>query len=112
MRSFPVSRPGTVNWRGIMDHLRVLLVPFHPTNLLMVGIFSVLLTFCLSARHLRRCTRRAFLQIWVFKYCYVLIEHLADGATEPPVMDTDMLSPFEMRPWIQAALLFGGGWLC
>jgi len=30
-----------------MDHLRVLLVPFHPTNLLMVGIFSVLLTLCL-----------------------------------------------------------------
>ncbi len=53
-----------------------------------------------------------FLLIWVFKYCYVLIEHLADGATEPPVMDTDMLSPFETRPWIQAALLFGGGWVC
>jgi hypothetical protein len=41
-----------------------------------------------------------------------LVEHISDGATEPPVMDTDMLSPFEIRPWVQAALLFGGAWLC
>ena len=27
-------------------------------------------------------------------------------------MDSDMLSPFEIRPWIQAALLFYGAWLC
>jgi hypothetical protein len=53
-----------------------------------------------------------FLIIWLFKYCYVLIEHLADGASEPPVMDTDMLSPFETRPWIQGTLLFGGAWIC
>jgi hypothetical protein len=94
-----------------MDHLRVLLVPFHPTNLLMVGIFSVLLTFCLSAGFYGLFAAW-FLQVWVLKYCYVLVEHLADGATEPPVMDTDMLSPFEIRPWVQAALLLGGGWVC
>jgi hypothetical protein len=94
-----------------MDHSRVLLVPFHPTNLFMVGIFSLLLTFCLSAG-LYGSLAALFLQIWVFKYCYVLIEHLADGASEPPVMDTDMLSPFEVRPWIQAALLFYGAWFC
>jgi hypothetical protein len=52
------------------------------------------------------------LQLWVFKYCYVLIERLADGASEPPVMDTDMLSPFEIRPWIQAGLVLGGALLC
>jgi hypothetical protein len=94
-----------------MDHLRVLLVPFHPTNLLMVGIFSVLVTFCLSAGFYGWFAVM-FLQIWVFKFCYVLVERLADGASEPPVMDTDMLSPFEIRPWIQAAILFGGGWVC
>jgi pentatricopeptide repeat protein len=94
-----------------MDHLRVLLVPFHPTNLIMVGIFSVLLTFCLSAGFYGWFAAW-FLQVWVLKYCYVLVEHLADGAAEPPVMDTDMLSPFEIRPWVQAALLLGGGWLC
>jgi hypothetical protein len=94
-----------------MDHLRVLLVPFHPTNLLMVGIFSALLTFCLSMGFYG-WFGAWFLQVWVLKYCYVLVERLANGATEPPVMDTDMLSPLEIRPWVQAILLFGGGWLC
>src|SRR6187549_2083944 len=94
-----------------MDHLRVLLVPFHPTNLVMVGIFSVLFTFLLSGG-MFGIFGALFLQIWVFKYCYVVVEHLADGASEPPVMDTEMLSPLEFRPWIQAALLLGGGWIC
>ena len=85
-----------------MDYLRVLLVPFHPTSLMLVGIFSVLLAFCRVGRRSTASVRGTlFLQIWVFKYCYVLVEHLADGATEPPVMSTDMLSPFEIRPWMQ-----------
>jgi hypothetical protein len=94
-----------------MDHLRVLLLPFHPTNLIVVGLFSVLLTFCLWAG-IYGWFAAWFLQVWVFKYCYVLVEHLADGETEPPVMDTDMLSAGEARPWIQAALLSIGGWGC
>ena len=94
-----------------MDHLRVLLVPFHPTNLVMVGLFSVLFTLCLWMGSYGWFAAW-FLQVWIFKYCYVLIEHLADGATEPPVMDIDMLSPGEARPWIQAALLSIGGWSC
>jgi hypothetical protein len=97
--------------RGIMDSLRVLLVPFHTTNLLMVGIFAFLVTLCVNAGFYGWFVA-LFLQIWVFKYCYVLIEHLADGASEPPVMDTDMLSPTEVRPWIQGALLFWGATLC
>jgi pentatricopeptide repeat protein len=55
---------------------------------------------------------QAFLQIWVVKYCYVLIEQLADGATEPPVMSTDMLSPFELRPWAQLGIIIAGTALC
>jgi hypothetical protein len=94
-----------------MDYLRVLLVPFHPTVLVMVAVFSVLLTLFGSAGFYGLFAQ-LFLHIWIFKYCYVLIEHLADGATDPPVMDTDMLSPFETRPWIQGALMFGGGMLC
>jgi hypothetical protein len=96
--------------RRIMDHPRVLLVPFHPTNLLTVGIFGVLVAFCLSLGFYGAFAA-LFLQIWVFKYCYVLVEHLADGAEEPPVMDTDMLSPFETRPWVQAGWLLAGGML-
>jgi hypothetical protein len=94
-----------------MDYLRVLLVPFHPTVLLMVAVFSLLLALCGSGG-IYGLFGQLFIHIWIFKYCYVLIEHLADGAVEPPVMDTDMLSAFEVRPWIQGALVFGGGWLC
>ena len=93
-----------------MDQSRVLLVPFHPTNLVMVGIFGVLVAFCLSLGFYGSFVA-LLLQIWIFKYCYVLVERLADGESEPPVMDVDMLSPFESRPWIQAAWLIGCGWI-
>lgn len=94
-----------------MDHLRVLLVPFHVTSLYLVAIFSVLLTL-FSAGGLYGLIAQLFLQIWVVKYCYVVIEQLADGATEPPVMSTDMLSPFEIRPWVQLGIIIGGTALC
>ena len=93
-----------------MDYLRVLLVPFTPTSLILAVTFSVLLTF-LGTGELG-IFGVAMLQIWVLKYCYVIIEHIADGAAEPPVMATDMLSPFEIRPWLQLALVFLGGWAC
>ncbi len=51
--------------------------------------------------------RRLLLNIWVLWYCFVLIERLADGATEPPVMDPDMLSPFEQSVFMQMLLLLG-----
>jgi hypothetical protein len=101
-----------------MDHLRVLLVPFHVTTWIMVGIFSLVITFFvwaaafLGAVGFWALIVAALLNVWVLKYCYVLIERLADGATEPPVMDADMMSPFESRPWLQGALLLAGGTLC
>ena len=85
---------------------------------MMVGIFSVGITFFvkaamfLSLMGLWAVFAALLLNTWVLKYCFVLIEHIADGATEPPVMDTDMLSPFELRPWLQGALLVAGGTLC
>jgi hypothetical protein len=95
---------------GIMDHSRVLLVPFHTINLVMVGIFAALMAVCLSGG-IYGMFGALFLQIWLFKYCFVLVQHLADGATEPPVMDIDMLSPFEIRPFVQVVILMGGAWL-
>jgi pentatricopeptide repeat protein len=94
-----------------MDYLRVLLVPFTPSSLLLVVTFSVLMTI-LGAGGVLGIFGGMFLQIWVLKYCYVLIEHIADGAPEPPVMSTDMLSPFEMRPWLQLGLIGFGVWAC
>ena len=102
-----------------MDHVRVLLVPFRLTSMTMVGFFSVAISGFLWAASffglagaIWAYVGALLLNIWVLKYCYVLIEHIADGATEPPVMDTDMLSPFESRPWMQGALIAAGGTLC
>ncbi|MEJ0087575.1 MAG: hypothetical protein WDO72_18025 [Pseudomonadota bacterium] len=94
-----------------MDYLRVLLVPFSPTSLLLVGTFSVLMTI-LGIGGLYGMIGSLFLQIWVLKYGYVLIEHIADGASEPPVMSVDTLSPFESRPWLQLGIIGLGVWLC
>jgi pentatricopeptide repeat protein len=94
-----------------MDLLRIILVPFHATSLILIGVFSVLLTvFDLGG--LYGIIASLIMQIWVVKYCYVLIEHIADGAHEPPVMSTDMLSPFEIRPWVQVAFIIAGALLC
>src|SRR3569832_2255475 len=94
-----------------MDHLRVLQVPFNPTCLILVAIASVLITFFAWAG-LYGMLGVLILQIWIFKYCYALIEHLANGRPEVPVMSTDMLSPFEIRPGVQAVIIFGAGTLC
>lgn len=94
-----------------MDYLRVLLVPFNPTCLILVGIVSVLLALFGSAGFYG-ILGTFILQVWIFKYCYVLIEDIADGKPEPPVMSTDMLSPFEIRPWVQLAIVAAAFWLC
>jgi hypothetical protein len=101
-----------------MDYSRVLLVPFTPTSLLLVAIFSVLMAFLGSGGSsglsvgLIGIIGTLFLQIWMLKYCYVLLEHVANGATELPVMSTDMLSSFESRPLAQLGLIVLGGWAC
>lgn len=95
-----------------MDHLRILLVPFNATCLFMVALFSVLLAYFASAGLLFGSLGILIVQIWVFKYCYVLIGHLANGESDPPVMSVEMLSPTEIRPWVQIALITAGGFLC
>jgi len=95
-----------------MDHLRVLLVPFSPTCLILIGIVSVLLSFFASAGLLFGGLGILILQVWTFKYCYVLIEQIANGQPEPPVLSTEMLSPLEIRPWVQTAIIAAAVWLC
>jgi hypothetical protein len=94
-----------------MDHLRVLLVPFHPTSLMLIGIVATLLSFFDSAG-MYGMLGMLILQIWVVKYGYALIEQIADGAMEPPVMSMEMLSPSEIRPWVQVGLIALGSMAC
>ena len=93
-----------------MDHLRVLLVPFHLTSLILIGVFALI--FSILSLNFYGLIISVLVQGWVLKYCYVLIEHLADGAIEPPVMSTEMLSPTEIRPWVQLALVVLGVLAC
>lgn len=101
-----------------MDYVRVLLVPVRPTSLMLVATFSVVMTFFLrtatsaGAFGIAALLVVFMLNTWVLKYCFVLVEQLADGATEPPVMDADMVSPFETRPLTQAIVIAAGATLC
>lgn len=94
-----------------MDHLRVLLVPFHPTSLILIAIVASLQSFFSSAG-MYGLLGMLILQIWVVKYGYALLEQIADGATEPPVMSMEMLSPSEIRPWVQVGLIVLGAMAC
>jgi pentatricopeptide repeat protein len=87
-----------------MDYLRVLLVPFHATSLILVAVFALLLSIC-GAAGFYGMFAQLFMQIWVIKYCYALLEDVADGGSDPPVMSTDMVSPLEVRPWVQLTIL-------
>jgi hypothetical protein len=100
-----------------MDYLRVIKVPIHPTTLLLAGIVAPVATFLAwgllnSPVGPIAAIGLLFLQFWIFNYCFALIERIANGIFEPPVLDTDMLSPFEARPWIQVASIVGGAFAC
>jgi hypothetical protein len=50
---------------------------------------------------------------WFFKYCFILLDAIVTGATEPPVLSVEMINPLnEQRPLGQALLIAGGGVLC
>lgn len=95
-----------------MDYWRVLQVPFQPTCLIMIAISTVLMTFFSSVGLLYGSLGILIVQVWTFKYCYVIVGHLANGRADPPVLDLDMLSPVEIRPWVQAAIITAGVALC
>jgi hypothetical protein len=100
-----------------MDYLRVIKVPIHPTTLILVGIVAPIGTFLVwgllnTPAGAIAAIGLLFLQFWIFNYCFALIERIANGVFDPPVLDNDMLSPFETRPWIQVALIVGGGVAC
>jgi hypothetical protein len=100
-----------------MDYLRVIKVPIHPTTLILVGIVAPVATFLVWGMLNTPAGPVAvigllFLQFWIFNYCFALIERIANGIFDPPVLDNEMLSPFETRPWIQVGLIVGGGVAC
>jgi hypothetical protein len=102
---------------GIMDYLRILKVPFQATSLILVGIITPIASFLIwglinTPAGVIGSIGLLLLQLWFFNYCFEVIERVANGTFEPPVLDAHMLSPFARRPWTQIGLLAGAAALC
>src|SRR5688572_3966346 len=94
-----------------MDLARILLVPFQPTVLMLVAFFSVVLAIC-SQGGILGAFGIVFVSIGFFQYCFELLEHVAEGRREAPVLDQQMLSSLNWRPFLLAAVVAGAFWAC
>jgi hypothetical protein len=88
-----------------LKFVHYLLLPARPT----VAVLIVALTLgFLLALHggLPGIVLGLLLLIWLFNYAYVLLEQIANGAREPPVLAIEMLNPVnEPRPLLQLAIV-------
>jgi hypothetical protein len=82
--------------------LRALIIPWGAGSILFVGISSALLAF-FQGKGVLGAIGSFFLLSWFFKYAYVLLESVAHGRVDAPVVAVEMLGPFEQRPLIQLA---------
>lgn len=106
---------------------RYALFPFQGGALVLLVTFTLAFTVGLHAGWFG-IPLLAALVSWFFKYCFVLLDSIIIGATEPPVLDVEMINPLsEQRPLGQALIIAGGvaltlwvgrtagvvaGWLC
>jgi hypothetical protein len=87
--------------------LRYLAIPLRMAPLLLIGTFSLLLILAAKAG-LFGIPLGLILLSWFTKYSFVLMDHLADGVVEPPVLSIDMVNPIsEQRPMIMLLLTLG-----
>src|SRR5882757_2823314 len=70
-----------------------------------VVVFAVLLTLAAKAG-LAGLPLALLLLSWLFKYAYVLFDHVVRGIDEPPALDITMMNPIsEQRPIAQIIIL-------
>ena len=92
---------------GAAAILRYLAVPLRPAPLLLIGTFSILLVMAIKARFLG-IPLGLILLSWFSKYSFVLMDHVAAGAAEPPVLSIEMVNPLtEQRPMILLLMAIG-----
>jgi hypothetical protein len=85
--------------------LRYLLQPAHATVLVFIAVVSLGLTMA-QYSSFYGVPLALMLLSWLFNYAFVLLEALANGAREPPVLAVEMLNPLnEWRPIFQLFLL-------
>jgi hypothetical protein len=87
--------------------LRYLAIPLRMEPLLLIGTFSVLLVVAVKAG-LFGIALGLILLSWFTKYAFVLMDRLAEGVTEPPVLSIEMVNPVsEQRPMVMLLLTIG-----
>src|ERR1035441_6371124 len=81
--------------------LRYLLPPAQPVGLLFIAVLTLGFALC-SAAGLFGLPILVILLSWLSKYAYVLLEQVAHGAREPPVLAIEMVNPAaDFRPLVQ-----------
>jgi hypothetical protein len=92
---------------GAAAIFRYLAVPLRTAPLLLIGTFSVLLMLALRAGFLG-IPLGLILLSWFSKYSFVLMDHVAEGVAEPPVLSIEMVNPLsEQRPLILLLMVIG-----
>src|SRR4029453_13444789 len=92
---------------GAAAIFRYLAVPLRTAPLLLIGTFSVLLMVALKARFLG-IPLGLILLSWFSKYCFVVMDHVSEGACEPPVLSAEMVNPLnEQRPLVLLMMVIG-----
>ncbi|MET0535886.1 MAG: hypothetical protein ABW171_16840 [Steroidobacter sp.] len=77
---------------------KFLLIPLRGAALVLIVTFSILLLIA-SAGGLLGVPLAVLTLSWFFKYGFALLDHVADGVIEPPVLSYEMLNPInESRP--------------
>lgn len=90
--------------------LGYLLLPARPAGLMLIAVLTLGFAFCGTAG-IFGVPMFLVLASWLCIYGYVLLEHVAHGAREPPVLSLDMVNPVsEHRPLVQLAIV-GVVWL-
>jgi hypothetical protein len=85
--------------------LRYLVLPARPAGLLLILVLAVCFAVCARAG-LIGLPGLLLLLSWSFNYGYVLLEQVAHGAREPPVLAIEMLNPAtEYRPLLQCVIV-------
>jgi hypothetical protein len=92
---------------GAAAFFRYLVMPLQTAPLLLIGTFSILLVVAAKAG-LIGIPLGLILLSWFSKYSFVLMDRLAEGVVEPPVLSTEMVNPLdEQRPMILLLMAIG-----
>jgi hypothetical protein len=90
---------------SMLNFVRYLLLPARPTVLIFIAALSLGFLFAEQAG-LPGILLALVLLTWLFNYAYVLLEQIANGAREPPVLAIEMLNPAnEQRPLLQLLIV-------